>query len=84
MGINSPEVVEAANIGDEVGGAAKLLLPAAATFLTIIKTFRDILDASFNLAGNHKMIQVLMRICATLWDEKRNRNCYISFVIFEI
>ena len=36
---NSPEVVEAANIGDEVGGAAKLLLPAAATFLTIIKIF---------------------------------------------
>ena len=59
---NSPEVVEAANIGDEVGGAAKLLLPAAATFLTIIKIFRDILDASFNLSSelwcNHVSVHV--------------------------
>ena len=62
VGNNSPEVVEAANIGDEVGGAAKLLLlPAAATFLTIIKIFRDILDASFNLSSelwcNHVSVQ---------------------------
>ena len=64
MGINSPEVVEAANIGDEVGGTAKLLLPAAATFLTIIKIFRDILDASFNLSSelwcNHVSVHVNM------------------------
>ena len=40
------------------------------------------------MAGNHKMIQVLMRICATLWDEKRvivdNRFCYISCYIYII
>ena len=39
------------------------------------------------MAGNHKMIQVLMRICATLWDEKRvivdNRFCYISCYIYD-
>ena len=38
------------------------------------------------MAGNHKMIQVLMRICATLWDEKRvivdNRFCYISCYVY--
>ena len=40
------------------------------------------------MAGNHKMIQVLMRICATLWDEKRvivdNRFCYISCYMYII